>query len=141
MRRYTTKERMKFTLGLFIFFSLFNSWATSANSIADPDDMLVHAFQLKTNKNFEESLKAYEKIISLQDTLSFSQKVNAIYGALELTYVLKKETKATEYGHNLILLTSQDTKYQKVKDRLMYRLCKSEDWDFYRYNFKKVCNN
>jgi hypothetical protein len=127
--------------GLISLVCLLLTFSSSSEQQIDIDDLLVKAFKLKAEKSFESSYKSYLSIIELDEALNYSQKVNAYYGALELTFILKEEKAATEYGKTLINLLSQNKKYEKVYLRLISRICSSDDWAFYRHNFTDICVN
>lgn len=132
---------MKKLSGLISLVCLLITFSSSSEQQIDIDDLLVEAFKLKTEKSFEQSYKSYLAIIELDEALDYSQKVNAYYGALELTFILKKEDSAAEYGKALINLLAQNKKYEEVYMRLISRICFSDDWAFYRHNFTDICVN
>jgi hypothetical protein len=127
--------------GLISLVCLLIAFSSSSEQQIDIDDLLVEALKLKTKKSFEQPYKSYLAIIELDEALNYSQKVNAYYGALELTFILKEEEAAAEYGKTLINLLSQNKKYEEVYIRLISRFCSSDDWAFYRHNFTSICVN
>ena len=132
---------MKKLSGLISLVCLLIAFSSSSEQQIDIDDLLVEAFKLKAGKCYEQSYKSYLSIIELDEALNYSQKVNAYYGALELTFILKEEEAAAEYGETLINLLSQNKKYEEVYMRLVSRICSSDDWAFYRHNFTDICVN
>lgn len=132
---------MKKLFWLISLVCLLITFPSSSEQQIDIDDLLVEAFKLTTEKSFERSYMSYLSIIELDGALNYRQKVNAYYGALELTFILKEEEAATEYGETLIKLLSQNKKYEEAYMRLISRICSSDDWAFYRHNFTDICVN
>lgn len=105
----------------------------------DVDELLYDATILITKNEFSQAYETYLSIINLEPSLTYSQKVNAYYGLLELSYILKTEELAVKYGDKLIRLLSKNSKYSKMHQRVLQRLCVSQDWEIYRHRFSKIC--
>ncbi|EGM79249.1 hypothetical protein Rhein_0637 [Rheinheimera sp. A13L] len=78
-------------------------------------------------------------LIEQKTVLTVSQEVNAKYRLLELTFITNDYSRTEHYARDLLYIMHKNPAYEKLRKRLVYRLCSSEDWMETRALFSDIC--
>ncbi len=103
------------------------------------DNMILDSTIAIADKEFDVAVSILEELSLKESEMTVSQKMNILYGLLELSYITKKTEQADLYGHKLIKLFGDNSDYSEMKTRLLFRLCESEDWSSNRKLFDDIC--
>ena len=103
------------------------------------DDLMLQAFKLMVKKDFKTSHNSYLKLLAHEESMSLSQRTEIYYSLLELSYILDSEDEARKYGIKLISLIKDEADYDKIYERLKYRICSSQDWAKFQSLFSEYC--
>ncbi len=104
------------------------------------DESMYQAFLLITQKDFISSNAAYLDILKHEDDMNLSQLSNIYNSLLELSFILDNKDDAKKYGNKLISIIKDEPDYVKAYERLKYRICSSQDWTKFQYNFVEHCD-
>jgi hypothetical protein len=107
----------------------------------DIDEVIYESHILIVKKDYQQAKVRLEGLLEEGNHLSTSQKLNVLNKLLEISFIQKEYEQANVFGHQLYELVINRDNYKKVKDRLYYRLCKSDNWKSGRHFFSDICKN
>ncbi|EGM77563.1 hypothetical protein Rhein_2368 [Rheinheimera sp. A13L] len=134
----TTMNRFKkmlakllYTFLPFIFLTSPYVWCEEVKD-QQVDELLSLSSVAIAQKRFDDAWDILIRIENSKSNITYSQNVNLLKGKIELAYILKIEENLVENVLELYQLTDGNEHYEKFKNRLVHRVCYSEDWSMYR---------
>ncbi|MGP9802809.1 hypothetical protein [Rheinheimera sp. NSM] len=106
----------------------------------DVDDMIMKARIAVGDKNYPLAENVLQTLLEDENSMTFSQHANVLYSILELSYITKDYGDSVVYAKRLVALLKNKEGYEDVYNRIIHRLCISEDWKATRESFLDTCN-
>lgn len=118
---------------------IFTLFSVASFCSEDVDSVIAFANDDIRAKKFDAAETKLKNLIEQKSGLTVSQEVNAKYTLLELTFITKDYSRTEHYARDLLGIMVKNPGYEKLRKRLVYRICISEDWIETRTLFADIC--
>lgn len=117
----------------------FTLFSTTSFSSEETNTIIALANDDIRAKKFGAAQARLINLLEQQSELTVAQEVNAKYRLLELTFITNDYSRTEHYARDLLDIMHKNPAYEKLRKRLVYRLCSSEDWMETRALFSDIC--
>ena len=115
------------------------SFPAFSSPLENTDEKLLNAMSLIAAGHYTKAAFIYDSVLINANQLTFSQLVNAESKRLELAYVLEEPKVIEQLTLPLISKLKANKENLLQYNRLVERLCESEDWSKYRELHRDTC--